>query len=281
MARKRLPSVIEAAEGLLPVLDGFLEARRKAVKRRALRPIEGKLEKALAKAFRAQGREFLKRFKELRDRFPVEESVTPRDWFRHFEEASLITLALFVKPLEDAVGMALLLGGQHFIAGMGVADLEFRLTNPGAVAYLDEYGARLVSKIDEETRRQLNTMITNGVQDGLSYDKLARQINAKFEQFAVGKPQAHIQSRGHLIAVTEVGNAYEESAFIAAGDLQAGGLKMEKRWVTVGDDRVSEGCQENEGEGWIAINQLHASGHQKPLRFPGCRCDEQYRRKRA
>jgi hypothetical protein len=54
---------------------------------------------------------------------------------------------------------------------------------------------------------------------------------------------------------------------------------MEKRWLTVGDDRVSDGCKDNQRAGWIALNDAFPSGDDRPLRFPGCRCVVQYRRK--
>jgi len=57
------------------------------------------------------------------------------------------------------------------------------------------------------------------------------------------------------------------------------GLMMEKKWLTVGDDLVSEECDANEAEGWILSDAVHMSGHMHPPRFPGCRCDELYRRK--
>jgi hypothetical protein len=39
-------------------------------------------------------------------------------------------------------------------------------------------------------------------------------------QFAVGVPQEHIRSRAELVAVTEVGEAYEKGASIVAAGLQ-------------------------------------------------------------
>ncbi|GAH30166.1 unnamed protein product, partial [marine sediment metagenome] len=44
-------------------------------------------------------------------------------------------------------------------------------------------------------------VVTKGVGEGQSYDKVAREIKSRFNQFAVGKPQLHIQSRAHLVAV--------------------------------------------------------------------------------
>ena len=95
--------------------------------------------------------------------------------------------------------------------------------------------------------------------------------------FSERKPQLHIRNRAELIAVTETGNAYEKAAMLQAEALQQAGLPMEKSWNTVGDDRVSDGCQENEDAGWIPIDEPFPSGDMQPLRFPGCRCNLQTR----
>ena len=47
---------------------------------------------------------------------------------------------------------------------------------------------------------------------------------------------------------------------------------MLKRWMNMGDDRVSDGCIENGNAGWIDNKEAFPSGHQFPPRFPGCRC---------
>lgn len=108
---------------------------------------------------------------------------------------------------------------------------------------------------------------------------MAREISSRFEEFAVGKPQQHIDSRAHLVAVTETAEAYEEGNRIAAKQIQQQGITMEKFWLTVKDNRVSDGCDENMDAGWIGIDEAFPSGHQRPPRFPGCRCDTLYRRK--
>lgn len=64
----------------------------------------------------------------------------------------------------------------------------------------------------------------------------------------------------------------------AVKDMASLGLAMEKSWLTVGDNRVSDGCAENEGAGWIPLDEPFPSGDQAPLRFPGCRCTALYRR---
>ena len=100
----------------------------------------------------------------------------------------------------------------------------------------------------------------------------------RFEEFAVGKPQKHIDSRAHLIAITEIGEAYEVGNATVADDLRQAGLPMEKSWLHSRDGKVSDGCLRNAEDGWIPIEQAFTSGHMHPLRFPGCRCAALYRR---
>lgn len=92
-----------------------------------------------------------------------------------------------------------------------------------------------------------------------------------------------INYRAQLIARTEMSNGIntaqmaDMNARIERGDLPQA---MEKRWSTVGDDRVSAKCQDNENDGWIYIKDAFTSGHERPPRFPGCRCGLQFRARR-
>ena len=150
--------------------------------------------------------------------------------------------------------------------------LRFDLSNPRAVEYLDRRGAALVTRVNETTRGYIRTVVRDGVERGESYNQMADRLISRFAEFAVGKPQHHIDSRAHLIAITEVGEAYSEGNLLVGQSIQAAGITMEKSWETTGDGRVSDGCLENEAAGWIPIDDVFPSGHERPLRFPGCRC---------
>ncbi len=283
---------------LLPALDAFVEASRKLEKIRTVKALMDALEKAMQKAFRAQGKVVLGKLGAFRERFPIQESsggfaaagrfanrpydlaetISPKEWSIIFGETADETLELFSEPVLQYVQAALKAGGNQAIASFGMSDLFFGLANPGAIRYLDEVGGLRIRNIMETTRETIQTLLSQSAREGWSYDKLANAISDRFQEFAIGKPQEHIDSRAHLVAVTEIGDAYEQAGFLATSDLQAGGLRMEKSWVTAGDNKVSDGCAENEAEGWIPFEQAHASGHMHPLRFPGCRCDEIYRR---
>lgn len=149
----------------------------------------------------------------------------------------------------------------------------FNLENPRAVEYARKRAAEAISEINATTRREVRKIVTEGLEIGMSPAQVAQRLADKFIQFAVPRPGKRIPNRATLIAVTEMANAYCDGILQLGQELQQSGIVMMKHWLTVGDDRVSDGCRQNEKAGWIPINDAFPSGHQRPLRFPGCRCD--------
>lgn len=147
------------------------------------------------------------------------------------------------------------------------------LPNFRAQEYAKKHAAEAVTKINDTTRKEIARIVSNGVKSGASYNDIAKEIKNKFEEFAVPMPQKHVSNRAVLVAVTELANAYCEGNAQVGNYLQDNGVKMMKAWQTLEDDRVSDGCKENERVGWIPINKEFPSGHMHPPRFPGCRCD--------
>lgn len=277
-------------------LEQYQEAVRRGSQRKKLERLAKPLEMAMRRAFMAQGNKVVQNLRQTK-RFFAEsrnpwdqwnawlemkfsEALPPGEFEKVWALAALETGLLFSIPIEAAVEKALKLGGAAMIAEMGMK-ISFDLKNPRAVSYLRDYGAKLVKDIDETTRKSLQVLVAQGAEEGWSYKRTASEIISRFEEFAVGKPQEHIASRAHLIAITETGNAYEEGNRIVAKDLQDAGIEQEKFWSTVGDDRVSDGCRENEDANWIGIDEPFPSGDQRPMRFPGCRCITNYRMKEA
>lgn len=147
------------------------------------------------------------------------------------------------------------------------------LPNLRARAYAKKHAAEAVTQINDTTRKEIARIVSDGVKSGTSYNDIAKAIKSKFEEFAVPAPQKHIPNRAVLVAVTELANAYCEGNAQVGDYLQSNGVKMMKAWQTLEDDRVSDGCKENEQAGWIPIDKEFPSGHMHPPRFPGCRCD--------
>lgn len=261
--------------GLIEPLDRFIEAATVAQKWRRLAKLEKSMTAEIGRIFKAQGKAAVKALADYRGRFT--EALTQDDGGEIVSAASATTRARLYELLQDTSVTALGYGWADAGRSAGV-DIEFNRQNPYAQAYLLEHGYGLISQIDETTRGNIATIIDNGKAEGWSYDKMAREISSLYNYMAVGKPQQHIDSRAHLIVVTELGNAYEAGSSAIIQTLVDDGANMEKRWLTVGDNRVSAGCRDNAAEGWIPYSQAFSSGHQHPLRFPGCRCTTQYQR---
>jgi hypothetical protein len=261
----------------LAALDRFLEAVRRTRRERETARPERSLRRAMETWFRQQQRTFDAR---------AGQAVTPGETpFSSAFDAALEAALDAGKPAaaaaaQTAVEAALLLGAQAALADFGDVGLgiAFDLRNPRALAYLREYGAALVTQINETTREEMRDLIVRMVEERASYDQVAREISRRWAEMRIPKPQGHIDSRAHLIAVTEVGQAYEQGNLAAVQSMADLGLQMEKSWLTVGDDRVSDGCAENEAAGWIPLDEPFPSGDDRPLRFPGCRCTTMYRR---
>lgn len=264
-----MPSLVEP-------LERFLEAVTVAQKWRTLRPVERKLQRAMSKAFRSQGDVFLRGFGALRGEFS--EALSDALWLAVWDAVAQRTTALFVDPIQEAAAAAMTLGAHSLIATLDV-DVAFDLANPRAVSYLEAHGAELVRGIDDTTRDSLRVLLRQAVDEGWGYGRTAKAIRDQFDGFAGLKPQAHIRDRATLVAVTESAMAYEHGNRIVVDDLATSGLRMEHSWLTVGDNRVSDGCRENQRAGWIPTDEPFPSSHSNPPRFPGCRCTTLYRRK--
>lgn len=269
---------MDRRQALLDAAETYLAKVARLAKARALAPLEAELEPLVAAAFRAQGKAFLKRFETLQDAFPLGEAgpVKPDDWEALWDEMADEMTDGLSKPVLRTVARAMTAGGRQARLSLGLRG-RFDLRNPRAVRYVEEVGARLV-KTTATTRDYIRTIVTQGVDEGWSYDQVATSIAKRFEEFAVGRPQEHIDSRAHLVAVTETGQAYEAANYQTGEELRDSGLVIEKAWETVRDNRVSDGCQENQDAGWIPFDSEFPGesstpeGKLRPLRFPGCRC---------
>jgi hypothetical protein len=280
---------------LIPILDRFLEAQANVTKWRALSPVSRETARAVAVVFRDQGDRLLKatdaRAQEARVRrfwagqWTLREAVTPDQWETEFDQVATDTAPDLIAVIQTAAEIGLTIGAEMLIAELA-AGTAFDLKNPRAVAYLEAHGAELVKGINDTTKARMRTLLANGAREGLSYTEIANQIDAMFDGFSQTSITNFLLdrqkwSRSEIVAITEVGNAYEAGNSIVVADLQAAGLVMEKKWLTVGDNDVDEvQCKPNQAQGWILVSDAFQSGHMQPLAHPLCRCTTLYRRKR-
>lgn len=266
-------------KALIDTLDAFLREAQVLRRERMLRALRPGLEAALARGFRRQGAVFMAMLARRKADWQPEAQQLAFDWGDDWRATAERTAPALVNPLVRYIKLSLVAGGNSLYRDLALVG-TFGLKHPSAVRYLEQHGAELVSRINAETERQLRTLLTRGADQGWSYDKLAAEINARFDGFAEGRPQQHIDSRAHLVAVTELGNAYETGNYLAGQELRDAGLVMEKAWQTVEDERVcSEECEANQAQGWIPFDEPFSSGHLHPLAHPACRCTLLQRRR--
>lgn len=217
-----------------------------------------------------------------------------RRMFREQAAAVSESLAQFWPPTAATVGAALAgVSAAHTEAfaelldaayKQGEADGERELheaVQPPLTRDMRRRAAERIAGIDATTLDLVQTLIVQAIGENWAYTKLARALRKLFKDFGRAVPQRHLRDRAELIAITEIGQAFIDGQMDQAERLIRTGAQIEKSWLTVGDDRVSDGCRGNAGAGWIAFAQTFPSGHTGPLRFPGCRCALQTRRRLA
>ena len=281
-------------------LDRFLEARANVTKWRTLTPGFKQVHPDIRAAFLEQGDQLLKTAnaaaRESARALPLgvgllgplrEASLSQEGWLEAWDEVAQETAPLLIEPIQLAAGMGMVAGAGQLGRTLEV-DTAFNLTNPRAVDYLEAHGAEWVSGINDTTRDRIRTIVRDGAAAGESYQEVARKIEQMFTEFA-GPAQSVIgvlmgdkpvRSRAEVIAITELGNAYEAGNYVVVQDLAAAGLEMQKAWKTVNDERVDQDiCAANQAQGWIGIEVAFQSGHMTPMGHPICRCYCAFRRR--
>jgi hypothetical protein len=257
---------------LLEAIDALIEANAALRKRRALAQAERQLAAAMRRAFAVEERAFVSRLAKHKGRFPpaVREVAEPVDWESAFDGAADATARAFLKPIDDLTARALLSGMLGAVADLSI-ETSFTLEHPAAVEFLRDRGAAQVTRIRETTRETLRAILSQAAEEGWGYDKTATAIRRRYRHFG--------KERARNIAVFELGDAYEHGNVLVAKDLQAGGLEMQKQWLSVGDALVRPEHRSNQAQGWIDLDAAFQSGHDRPPTDPRCRCTLLMRRK--
>ena len=173
---------------------------------------------------------------------------------------------------QSAISMRL--GALYRIRKLKLAKvgISFDLDHPLAAQYLKkDRRVLLESVLPQTTKDQIKPILLKAIQTGQSYEETAELISSAHSLSA---------DRAQMIAVNEIGNAYEEGNLVPMKDLQNEGYKVEKEWITVGDAQVTATHSDNESDGWIDIDKAFSGTGDD--RAPGsdnprCRCTMGYR----
>ncbi len=259
---------------ILEKLDKALLAIKWARRKRELAALSRQMEPDMARAFASQG-------KALRERLAKENWSKLPGWTdlgRLLEITQIQTRDAFELPWRELAGEAMLAGAALTADEVGVKlvaeavpiegpaiTIKFGLTNPRAVQWLLDHGGDMISGIEETTKLALRVLLAKAVEEGWSWKALQDEIASEFAQYS--------EVRAHMIAVTEIGNAYTAGNYVVGEELRDAGLTMEKSWSTMGDEKICEICLGNEAEEWISFDDAFSSGDLRPLAHPDCRCD--------
>jgi hypothetical protein len=175
----------------------------------------------------------------------------PRDGEREFSEADTGTAPEIDQPESVIMGW---LAAQS----ESVERVAERVRSNAAVK---------VVGMDGTTKKRLAGLVARGVERGKDVPEIARRIRKDFPTMK--------RNRARLIALNETNEAMSLGAETTAKRQNAD----EKNWQTMGDDRVTLGCQENGAQDWIGMDENFPNGpnSHRPPRFPGCRCAVLYR----
>lgn len=135
-----------------------------------------------------------------------------------------------------------------------------------AIKYADKYGAELVTKMDEETKRRLAKIVSDGIKNKRGIPGLKRDIRADFKDMS--------QYRARMIAQTESNNALSEAFMDRSRALGVTG----KKWIVFHPCKVCEANAvmgpNNDGVLPIEGYYYHVDGSQikRPTAHPNCKC---------
>jgi len=243
-----------------------------------------RMEKAVAKYFRAEGKDVVREVKENYDRIAERNAkavlATLAEWkgikasqtwgmerkraeFRKFTATHTKDLTAdverYVFGVDESTGelrkiATPLTKAALQDAGAAVSELlgiSFDEEAQGVFDALDAH-ENLLKNIPEETFNAVRDSIVNSIENGQTYQQAADSIAELYEGFE--------ESRVLAIAQTEMGFAYNTAAYQSYD--QSG---IEKhRWLTIGDANVRQTHLANEAQGAIEIGTAFSNGSLYP-----------------
>lgn len=145
----------------------------------------------------------------------------------------------------------------------------FGIKNDFSIKRAEENAGKLITKVNDYSKKRIGAIITNGVKKWYGYGEIAKELK---------KDYSFSSYRANLIASNELWEAYltgQEKKFdILLEKYSEGGWK---HWMSHRDVKTSAGCLANDYQGRIEYSKDFQSGHKRPHRFPWCRCSISYR----
>lgn len=175
------------------------------------------------------------------------------------------------RTFTRVVALALVGGAQQVQRETGSLTMAFGLKSPVVFDFLKARSAEQLGRdVDATTKERVRALLVKGYRESWGIGRMRREIRELFDGFATKAVQGNFSSRADLIATTEIGNAFSHGALAQAEEMEDGGIEMEKAWALAAN--ACPLCAANAAQGWIPISRQFASGADRPLQHPACRC---------
>ena len=158
------------------------------------------------------------------------------------------------------------------VANTLVFDINLDRVNKQALKEI-ESRKEFVQGMKKYTKLKLYSSLEEALKGDITYEEYLKEAE---DIFVLSK------SRARKIAINEIGSVYAESTANAVRDFQIQtGAVIKKRWSSVADGRVTQGCKHNESLGYVPQDFIYPDtdglgGGDVPPRFVGCRCALDY-----
>jgi len=252
-------AVTAELDKLIALLEAEIPSNPKSSKNQKL---QKGLEQNLAKYFRRLERAFpYSKMDGIYNKYVIKES--PESEAKDFLDMLLGSFDDSFRA-EMAGEMAkIYISGQAEMISYGKTKLGIPIAYEGppiedAIKWAEKHGAELVTQMDEETKRRLSNVISNGIKRKRGIPGLTKDIKKSFTDMA--------RYRAKMIARTETANALSQASLDNMKDMGIDGKEV----VTGGDP--CEICQGNEADGVIPVGQAFSSGHDRPPFHQNCEC---------
>ena len=132
-----------------------------------------------------------------------------------------------------------------------------------AIAYAESHCAEMVTLMDEETKRRIAQVVSDGIKHKRGVDGIARDLKNMF--IDMSRSTEMTASRARMIARTESSDALSQAFMDRAEDLKIG-------YKQVFTSDPCDICRGNAAEGIVPIDHVFQSGHKKTPFHPNCVC---------
>ena len=272
--------------------DSEKSSLARAIGGRTVRRAEKRLEKRVKRVFVNQLDFVFRQVRKMKDILFVSEfvkilkeesEVSPEQKLRiDFISDNIPSQSKLVDEIVDADQIMLTKGANHEIRALKLASfgISFSLKNVLAEKFLENKKTLELSdyrgNIHGTTKKRIKNILLNGVRAGKSWEQMGEEIQKQGDEGVFSK------SRAELIAIREIGDAYEFGRQVPVSDFydEFPDREIKKRTITAGDRRVTRPHRINASDGWIFFKQPFSGTGDDRAPFtdnPRCRCSTVYK----